>query len=153
MIFHSLLLHHKQRAAGAAEHFLEQFTPAPWRYLSHATAYISGAAAGVILLLTLGDASMLSEQTVLGRPLLWHLAVASFVLALSRAVMPPGGVHRLAPAAAMSRLRSAVGWTPAEWGQRPGSAETYKVRRRRNTYTQNTFQSIPLSYKHPLLRN
>jgi hypothetical protein len=86
----------------------------------------------VILLLTLGDSRALAEQTVLGRPLLWHFAVASFALALSRAVMPPAEDKRREPRTAMRRLRAALGWAPHEWAERPERTATFDVRRLRN---------------------
>ncbi|KAK2076101.1 hypothetical protein QBZ16_001437 [Prototheca wickerhamii] len=105
----------------AAEKYIMQFPMPVVSHVARFVAFVAGSFAALLLLLTLVDGRLL-ERDLLGRHIVWWLAVLGVVLAISRAFIAEG-TTAFDPETAMSEVVANTHYLPRHWRGRAHARE------------------------------
>ncbi|KAL6780039.1 ATG9 [Auxenochlorella protothecoides x Auxenochlorella symbiontica] len=116
-------LNHRLNASNeAAEKYISQFPLPAISHVARFVAFVAGSFAALLLLLTLVDGRLL-ERDLLGRHVVWWLALLGIVLAASRAFIVES-TTAFDPEAALTEVVTHTHYLPRHWR---GRAHTLEV--------------------------
>ena len=125
-----------QQASSDADQYLNHFTNPLTETLGRFVGFVSGSIVGVLLVLTLIDSNILLYITLGEKTLVWHLALWSAILTLSRLFVSktkqPNGVRTIQEAESIETihqdfrtLAKSMKWCKKEWQHRAHTEEVY----------------------------